>query len=73
MRRAISSEYCEPKSRIAIIERLILLSVVLSELLLTEFMLGELIPEERASSRFSKVFDDVGGEETTVDTSILMR
>jgi hypothetical protein len=44
-------------------ERLILLSVVLSELVL----------DESAPSRFSTAFDDVGGEETTVDTSILIR
>jgi hypothetical protein len=33
----------------------------------------EFILDERAPSRFSTSFDDVGGEETTVDTSILMR
>jgi hypothetical protein len=35
--------------------------------------LDEFILDESAPSRFSTAFDDVGGEETTVDTSILMR
>jgi len=35
--------------------------------------IGESALEERELSRFSTAFDDVGGEETTVDTSILMR
>jgi hypothetical protein len=48
-------------------ERLIILSVVLSESELDEGL------DESALSRFSATVDDVGGEETTVDTSILMR
>jgi hypothetical protein len=49
-------------------ERVVILSVVISE-----SRLGEPILDESESSRFSKIFDDMGGEETTVDTSILMR
>jgi hypothetical protein len=49
-------------------ERVTLLAVVLSELVLAESIL-----DESAPSRFSTAFDDVGREETTVDTSILMR
>jgi hypothetical protein len=42
--------------------------VVLSGSRLDEFIL-----DESAPSRFRRTFGDVGGEETTVDTSILMR
>jgi hypothetical protein len=50
----------------AIIERLVILSVLLSGWV-------ESAIDESATSRLIAGFDDVGAEETTVDTSILMR
>jgi hypothetical protein len=44
----------------------------MSSVVLSKFGLGEFKLAERSPSSFSNTFDGVGGEETTVDTSILL-